>query len=77
MRNLAGLKRSGNGAAVGITGKLNRAAEVEIRLPRIANRLAAIVALKIEECFRFDASALSGQHRHSASLVRDTGWGNQ
>jgi hypothetical protein len=46
--------------AVGITGKLRRSAEVEIRLPRIVERPAAIAAFKIEERFRFVASTRSG-----------------
>src|SRR5262245_61403621 len=46
--------------AVRIAGKLKRAAEVEIRLPRIAQRPPAIVALKIDKRFRSIASAVSG-----------------
>jgi hypothetical protein len=46
--------------AVGIAGKLLCAAEVEITLPRIAERPAAIAALKIEEPFRFIASGHTG-----------------
>ena len=42
--------------AIGITGKLRRAAEVEDTLLRIAKRPAALTALKIEERFRFVAS---------------------
>jgi hypothetical protein len=46
--------------AVRVAGKLKRAAEAEMRLPRIAKWPTAIVALKIDESLRFIASALNG-----------------
>jgi len=45
--------------AVGIPGELFSAAEAEMRSPRIANRPAAVVALKIDELFRLIASGVS------------------
>jgi hypothetical protein len=46
--------------AVRIAGTLKRAAEVELRLLGIANRPAALIAFKLDECFRLIASALIG-----------------
>jgi hypothetical protein len=46
--------------AVRIAGTLKRAAEVELRLLGIANRPAALIALKLDERFRLIASALIG-----------------
>src|SRR5262249_50535663 len=46
--------------AVRVARTLKRATEAEMRLPRIANRPAAVVALKIDELFRLIASDVSG-----------------
>jgi hypothetical protein len=46
--------------AVRVARTLKRTTEAEMRLPRIANRPAAVVALKIDELFRFIASGVSG-----------------
>jgi hypothetical protein len=47
--------------AIRATGKLNRTAEMEDTLLRVAKRPAAITALKIEERFRFVVSVF-GRH---------------
>jgi hypothetical protein len=44
--------------AVRVAGTLKGAAEVELRLLGIANRPAALIALKLDERFRLIASAL-------------------
>ena len=65
--------------AVRVARKLSRAAEAKMRLPRIANRPAAIVALKIDEGFRSTASALSchdpvaHSRGHAVTMVRQLG----
>lgn len=51
--------------AVGIAGELMGAAEVEMRLPRIAKRPTAIVALKIDEHFWFVASVRNVHDLHA------------
>ena len=53
--------------AVGTTRQLRRAAEVEIRVARLADRPAAVVPLEVEECLRLVGSLCFLAHVHPAS----------
>jgi len=64
--------------AVGVPWELMGAAETEMRAPRLAERPAAIVALKIDELLRSVASVLNGHDwsrtRGSAAIAWCDSW---